>query len=93
LAFYREASEADDVPLVLTHGDLSSLNIMVQGDTVVGIVDWETAGWFPKHWEYTCAKYVNPYNPFWADPIDDFLEPMPRELEMENIRRKYFGAS
>ena len=33
--------------LVLAHGDLSSLNIMVEADEVVGIVDWETAGWFP----------------------------------------------
>jgi aminoglycoside phosphotransferase len=85
--FYRHAGDQ----LVLTHGDLSSLNILVQGDTVVGIVDWETAGWFPLYWEYTCAKYVNPRNPFWGDPVDQFLEPMPHELKMENIRRKYFG--
>ncbi|CEJ58686.1 hypothetical protein PMG11_07335 [Penicillium brasilianum] len=31
-------------PLVFTHGDLSSLNILVRGDDIVGIVDWETAG-------------------------------------------------
>lgn len=78
--------------LVLTHGDLSSLNILVRGDTVVGIVDWETGGWFPTYWEYTCAKYVNPLNTFWADFIDEFLDPMPDEMRMETIRRKYFGA-
>jgi aminoglycoside phosphotransferase (APT) family kinase protein len=27
-----------------THGDLSSLNILLRGDDVVGIIDWETAG-------------------------------------------------
>lgn len=32
-----------DWPLVFTHGDLSSLNILACGDKVVGIVDWETA--------------------------------------------------
>jgi len=31
-------------PLCLTHADLSSLNVLVQGDRVVGIVDWETSG-------------------------------------------------
>ncbi|KAJ0163445.1 hypothetical protein CTA2_2990 [Colletotrichum tanaceti] len=86
--FYRQSSTR----LVLTHGDLSSLNILVQGDDVVGIVDWETAGWLPPYWEYTCAKYVNPYNEFWAAEIDGFLEPMPHELRMERIRQKYFGA-
>ncbi|KAK8069984.1 hypothetical protein PG994_006600 [Apiospora phragmitis] len=54
--FYRQA----DTKLVLTHGDLSSLNTMVEGDEVMGILDWETADWFPPYWEYTCAKYVNP---------------------------------
>ncbi|RSL83534.1 hypothetical protein CEP52_016694 [Fusarium oligoseptatum] len=87
LAFYRQAENK----LVLTHGDLSSLNILIHGDTVVGIVDWETAGWFPPYWEYTTAKYVNPQNPFWADPVDQFITPMPEELRMETIRRKYFG--
>lgn len=85
--FHRKAGNE----LVLTHGDLSSLNILVRGDTVVGILDWETAGWFPIYWEYTCAKYVNPQNPFWADFVDRFLDPMPDELKMETIRRKYFG--
>ncbi|TQV94306.1 hypothetical protein V2A60_002660 [Cordyceps javanica] len=85
--FYRQSGNE----LVLTHGDLSSLNILVQGDAVIGIVDWETAGWFPVYWEYTCAKYVNPQNPFWADPVDQFLAPMPEELTMEAIRRKHFG--
>lgn len=30
---------------VFTHGDLSSLNILVQGEKITGIIDWETAGW------------------------------------------------
>ncbi len=34
---------------VLTHADLSSLNIMAEGDTITGIVDWETAGWYPYY--------------------------------------------
>ncbi|KAM9879652.1 hypothetical protein VDGL01_06316 [Verticillium dahliae] len=88
LEFYRQS----DTQLVLTHGDLSSLNILVEGDDVMGIVDWETAGWLPPYWEYTCAKYVNPVNEFWAAEIDKFLEPMPYELKMERVRQKYFGA-
>ncbi|OHE90608.1 hypothetical protein CORC01_14092 [Colletotrichum orchidophilum] len=86
--FYRQS----DTQLVLTHGDLSSLNILVEGDDVVGIVDWETAGWLPPYWEYTCAKYVNPFNKFWEAEVDKFLDPMPLELNMERIRQKHFGA-
>lgn len=36
-------------PLVFTHGDLSSLNFLVRGDDIVGIVGWETAGWHPSY--------------------------------------------
>jgi aminoglycoside phosphotransferase (APT) family kinase protein len=32
-----------------THGDLSTMNIIVRGDEVVGIIDWETAGWWPEY--------------------------------------------
>jgi hypothetical protein len=58
---------------------------------IVGIIDWETAGWYPSYWEYTSAHQVNPQNSFWADEIDNFLQPMPDELKMEQTRQKYFG--
>ncbi|ELR07874.1 hypothetical protein VC83_08263 [Pseudogymnoascus destructans] len=76
---------------VFTHGDLSSLNILARGDEVVGIIDWETAGLYPVYWEYTTASHVNPQNLFWKEEVDRFLEPMPKELAMEEIRQKYFG--
>ncbi|KAJ5902832.1 hypothetical protein N7495_003360 [Penicillium taxi] len=64
-------------PLVFTHGDLSSRNILVRGDDIVGIIDWENA--------------VNPQNSLWVNEIDKFPQPMPEELAMEQVRRKYFG--
>ncbi|KAI1251345.1 hypothetical protein MGN70_005913 [Eutypa lata] len=78
-------------PPVLTHGDLSSLNIMVRGDNIVSIIDWETAGWLPFYWEYVCAWNVNPQNQFWQCEVDKFMEPMSHELRMDNLRRQYFG--
>lgn len=78
-------------PVCFTHGDLSSLNILARGDQIVGIVDWETAGWLLSYWEYTTAMNVNPRNAFWRDEIDYFLEPMPTELRLEKLRLRYFG--
>jgi aminoglycoside phosphotransferase len=77
---------------VFTHGDLSSLNILVRGDDIVGIVDWETAGWYPPYWEYTSACQVNPRNTFWARYIDGFLEPWPEALKMERTRQQWWGV-
>lgn len=87
IAFYKDASDK----IVFTHGDMNSLNIILQGEKVVGIIDWETSGWLPEYWEYTCARYVNIRNQFWEPEVDKFLTPMPREQSMELVRRKYFG--
>ncbi|KAI1325732.1 kinase-like protein [Xylariaceae sp. FL0255] len=87
LAFYKQPFS----DIRLTHGDLSSLNVLAKGDEIVGIIDWETAGWFPSYWEYVCAWNVNPQNEFWQQEVDKFLTPMPHELRMESIRKKYFG--
>ncbi|KAF7855965.1 hypothetical protein EAF04_009921 [Stromatinia cepivora] len=78
-------------PPVFTHGDLSSFNILADGDKVVGIIDWETAGWYPFYWEYTTAMYVNPQNMFWKKEIDKFLDPYPTAQAMEEIRQRYWG--
>lgn len=52
--------------IFFTHGDLNPRNIIVQqeiqqkgkyGWRVSGIVDWETAGYYPEYWEYTKALY------------------------------------
>ncbi|KAL2051192.1 hypothetical protein ABVK25_008621 [Lepraria finkii] len=74
-----------------THGDLSSTNILVDGDKVAGIVDWDTCGWYPEYWEYMMAWNVNPYNEFWRDEVGKFLQQYPEALKMKEIRQKYFG--
>ena len=76
---------------VFTHGDLSSLNIMAEGDTITAILDWETSGWYPSYWEYTTACQVNMRNLFWRQEIEKFLEPYSDELKMEELRQTYFG--
>lgn len=52
--------------IFFTHADLNPRNIIVQqevqqngkyGWRVSGIVDWETAGYYPEYWEYTKALY------------------------------------
>jgi aminoglycoside phosphotransferase (APT) family kinase protein len=38
-----------------THGDLTSVNIIVREGNLAGILDWEGGGYFPVWWEFTCA--------------------------------------
>ncbi|KAK4142033.1 uncharacterized protein C8A04DRAFT_30437 [Dichotomopilus funicola] len=52
--------------IVFTHADLNARNILVDlvplpdgttGWRVTGIVDWETAGYYPEYWDYTKALF------------------------------------
>lgn len=52
--------------IVFTHADLNPRNILVRqvkgGDgrkhwEVSGIIDWETAGWYPEYWDCTKSLY------------------------------------
>lgn len=76
---------------VFTHGDLNPCNIIVRGDKVVGIIDWEFSGWYPNYWEYTSAWCTQILRTEWQDLLSSFLEPFPEELEMERTRQRWWG--
>ena len=78
----------------LTHGDFNSQNIIVRDNKVVGIIDWEMAGWYPDYWEFCSAWHVNAYDDFWRAEVEKILDghDYGEELEAEKIRRRYFQA-
>ncbi|KAF5973627.1 ubiquitin interaction domain-containing protein [Fusarium bulbicola] len=52
--------------IVFTHGDLNPRNIMMErisnsagatGWRLSGIIDWETAGYYPDYWDYTKSMF------------------------------------
>jgi aminoglycoside phosphotransferase len=43
-------------PYTFTHGDLNICNVIVKDGNLVGILDWEHAGYFPVWWEYVAAS-------------------------------------
>ncbi|KAK0670027.1 hypothetical protein QBC41DRAFT_364327 [Cercophora samala] len=52
----------DNVPIVFTHGALHPRNIIISMDqqnqpTVVSIIGWEQAGWYPAYWELCKARH------------------------------------
>jgi thiamine kinase-like enzyme len=78
-------------PPVFTHGDLNPTNILVRGDQVVGIIDWEFAGWYPCYWEYTSAWQAHYTRQGWEKSILKFLDSHPKALEMEITRQIWWG--
>ena len=59
--------------LVEKHENTRFTTCFIHGDDIVGIVDWDTAGWYPQYWEYTIAYNVNPCNAFWKPEVGKFL--------------------
>lgn len=76
---------------VFTHGDLNAFNILLRGTQVVGIIDWEFAGWYPFYWEYTAAWYGNRTRQWWQGILDSFLDTHAEELKVEILRQKWWG--
>lgn len=74
---------------VFTHGDLAPRNILIRNGKIVGIVDWGSSGWYPDYWEYTSSWYTNWMSPDFRDHRDDFLDPYPYSLEVEQLRWQY----
>jgi len=78
--------------ICFSHGNPNTYNILVKGNKVVALIDFEMAGFYPEYWDYCRAMNVgNVTSQFWKDEVGKFLTPYPAELEMERIRRKYFS--
>ncbi|PPQ84959.1 hypothetical protein CVT25_004472 [Psilocybe cyanescens] len=69
-----------------THGDLLPKNIMVDGSTITGIIDWELSGFYPEYWEY--ARMYDPMfmTPAWADLLRRIFSNPRRETEIRVVR-------
>lgn len=75
-----------------THGDLNPFDILVRDGKVVGLIDWEFSGWYPRYWEYTSAWFGNVTRTEWQGLLHKILDPpRPEEFKMEEIRNKWWG--
>jgi hypothetical protein len=49
---------------------------------VRGIVDWESAGWYPAYWEYASALARAHEESDWPEHVGNMMKPYPLELSM-----------
>lgn len=86
-----EEVNSRDYSCRLTHGDLAFRNIITRDGQITGIVDWETAGWYPDYWEYASIFYSF----FDAEDlklrVEEFLCPYPEKRKTEQKRRQLFN--
>lgn len=76
----REREKSGKKDFVLTHGDLTPRNILVQDGIVTGIVDWERSGFFPRYAEYAFAmKLCHSHEDWWIPVLKEILEPCSKD--------------
>ena len=75
----------DNHRIIFTHGDLTLRNIMVSEGRIVGIIDWEFAGWYPEYWEYVKSLYGDSWQTKCPLFIDKLFPSYRYELMLHNI--------
>ncbi|KAJ3875435.1 kinase-like domain-containing protein [Lentinula edodes] len=85
--FATEIRESHDLrhPIVFTHNDIAMRNIMVSGDRVTGLIDWECAGWLPAHWEYVKATWTDFDAEEWVRDLREFIPPFDLEARADEL--------
>lgn len=75
----------------LAHGDLTPRNIIINNKKIVGIIDWENAGYYPEYWEYVKSRIGVSWDNIWFSKVEKFLEPYYYEYSVFNmILKAYF---
>ncbi|OJD10331.1 hypothetical protein AJ78_08611 [Emergomyces pasteurianus Ep9510] len=79
---------------VLTHGDLSDRNILVDPHTlaVTGFLDWEMANIMPAYFEYVAARLSGGHQPEWRRELLDVLRSVLRR-ECDARRPEYLSLA
>lgn len=76
----------DDHEIVFTHGDMHPSNILVKDGHVVAILDWEMAGWYPEHWEWCKALFLDRWElDGWYGGLKDWLRPYDLEYGIDRL--------
>ena len=74
-----------NAPIQFTHGDLLPKNIVVEGSTITGVVDWATGGFYPAYWEYCRMHDPCFMTPGWKLVLQEVFSGKPRETEVNAV--------
>ena len=68
------AMHKTDHRIVFSHGDYGFHNVLVCDGHVAAVIDWESSGWFPEHWDYCKAAGHFSYNADLYDALKRIFE-------------------
>ncbi|WEW55273.1 hypothetical protein PRK78_000702 [Emydomyces testavorans] len=87
LAKTYRAMFSDSCGVNFVHADLSYEHILVDESTgsVMAIIDWEMAGFWPEWWEFRKAVFGGRCQKWWADIVKDIMPSYEKEFEADSI--------
>ncbi|KAG8412956.1 hypothetical protein J3458_013379 [Metarhizium acridum] len=76
-----------DDDIALAHSDFDPRNILVQGDKVTAILNWEMSGYYSTSWEYGNALLRPGSEGAWSrsKAVDKILEAFHKELTVMSM--------
>ncbi|KZO91837.1 kinase-like protein [Calocera viscosa TUFC12733] len=82
----------DTEKLAFSHGDLMPHNILVSKEgKLTGLIDWECAGWMPRHWDAAYALFMyDSYKP-WEGIINQVFAEDAEDVRLEREWYLYWG--
>jgi len=69
LALQNKSIDLSFYPLVLCHLDLCRRNMILEKDNTICLVDWGSAGLYPRFFEITSLSCLNPYDEPYEKPL------------------------
>ncbi|EPQ51487.1 hypothetical protein GLOTRDRAFT_132852 [Gloeophyllum trabeum ATCC 11539] len=77
--------------VVLTHGDLTPANILVDKDLkITGVIDWATASWMPDYWELIKSIFLLQYRRgYWRKVMEQVYPGYGDVVEADQLIQKY----
>lgn len=61
----------------------------MQDDKVVGVLDWENAGWYPEYWDFVKTFNALDQRCNWYDYVDKIF---PVSYEQEFMNDRFLGT-
>lgn len=80
---FAQKSHSKAHRICFTHGDIHPNNLLVSGNRLTGLVDWECAGWYPEYWDFTKAVYRRQRFVEWLESFQRVFPQYHDELDVE----------
>ncbi|KAI9889542.1 MAG: hypothetical protein M1814_005236 [Vezdaea aestivalis] len=91
LSFDNERLSFQEQDSRFCHLDLARRNIIVRPDNSISLLDWASAGFYPRVFEYWCLTYLRCFDKVYAEYLAEAMEsPTKEDVEILTLLNKAY---